>query len=175
MGRGSSPGERRGGRGKGTPNKKTVERQMVSQWVDERTKPKHKLAKEVMEDFMMYFARRAAQFQPLNPDGSVNPTANDSKFMELGKLACEVAAKLAPYQSPTFRAITVAPAPPTGGRGDPQAKRFTLAVFDLDGRELQDITPKSPLADLPAPAPKAAAAKAAVIHDLSDDDEDDGL
>lgn len=40
-----------------------------------------------------------------------NPNADEDKFGKWARLAIECAAKLAPYQSPTFRAVVVGPTP----------------------------------------------------------------
>ena len=66
---GSKPGERRGGRQEGTPNKATVQKQLVAAQIAERTVADartmgKKLAKEVLEDFMLHFADIAEQYRP---------------------------------------------------------------------------------------------------------------
>jgi hypothetical protein len=65
-----------------------------------------KLAKEVLDQFMVLFAGMAAFYQP-RPASSMqqNPNANESKFDKYAKLAVECAKDLAPYQSPTFRSV----------------------------------------------------------------------
>lgn len=89
-----------------------------------------KLAKDVLEQFMMIFAGQAAKHQPLKegvpvPEGRL---PNEVKFLEYAKLAVGCARDLAPYQSPTYRAIVVAPAP-TANPAD-NSKRFTLRIFE---------------------------------------------
>jgi hypothetical protein len=71
-----------------------------------------KLAKEVLEDFMLQTAEMAVHFQPAPPGSPKNRHADEAKFWTYARAAIECAQKLAPYQSPTFRAITVtAPSP----------------------------------------------------------------
>ena len=155
-GKGSAPGERRGGRAKGVKNLHVLEREIVQQ---EITKTAHalrreesirrierdakmaaqvlreyaahgkKLAKERLDEFMELFVGRAAHYQP-RPDKNgkdQNPTGNEAKFEKWALHAVDVAHKLAPYQSPTFRAIVVSPPPPSQNGGK---KRFTLTIVD---------------------------------------------
>lgn len=121
-GRGAAPGERRGGRAKGTPNKATTERALIA----EAEVIKHevngkKLAKDVLEDFMFLFAGMAAAYQPL-PPGSPVPLGrepNEGKFEKWATLAVKTAADLAKFQSPTFKAVAVSmaqPLPKSGGK-----------------------------------------------------------
>lgn len=133
-------GMRYGGRKRGTKNKKTVERELI----EEREKGARiaaaemkaadyagrKLAKEVLDDFMQLFAGMAATYQPMPPDALIPPgrQPDEERFEKYGKLAVQCARDLAPYQSPTFRAIMTAPPPPDPGDG--QRKRFTLTIFE---------------------------------------------
>lgn len=132
---GSKPGERRGGRPKGVPNKKTIERleaerieRQVQSELARRLKDADraekaleaakargkKLAKDVLAELMEAFYGVAAMYQPI-PAGQIIPpgrTPNEDKFEKWGRLTGEIAGKLAPFQSPTFRAIqVVAPTP----------------------------------------------------------------
>ncbi len=135
MPRGSKPGERRGGREKGIPNKATIERAIIAEQVVARAEMTgRKLAKEVLDDFMQLFAGMAAMYQPLPPGAPTPPgrAPDESKFEKYATLAVGTATQLAKYQSPTFRAVMVAPAPPTS-KGAVR-KRFTLGIFDNQGR-----------------------------------------
>lgn len=79
---------------------------------------------------MHLFAGMAAKHQPL-PDGSVihsNRKPNPVQFEKWARLAVETATKLAPYQSPTFKAIMIAP-PPDPGSND-KRRQFTLTIFE---------------------------------------------
>ena len=161
-GGGSKRGERRGGRVAGTPNRKTVERDLIAKRERENggrdqddTSPTpikdtstlpmlataeaadrvNPLGREVLNTFMRIYMGRAAFFQPrpqLGEDGRVvrdtNPNSNEGLFNQYAARAVETAAKLAPYQSPQYRAIFVAP-PPTANGGVGK-KRYTLTVVD---------------------------------------------
>lgn len=144
MPRGAKPGERRGGRAKGTKNKAILERDRIAAEIAARTVADarvagKKLAKDVLEDFMLLFAGMAAHHQPAPPTGAPNAYANEEKFNEYAQLAVSCAHKLAPYQSPTFQAIMIAPPPPDPN--DPrQRKRFTLTIFE-GGKPAIEVTP----------------------------------
>ena len=127
MPRGAKPGERRGGRGKGTLNKATLEsleRERIRSQIDvatagaERTITQaqaigRKLAKDRLEELTEIFIGAAAYFQPRSSAiGEANQNADWDKFEKWGRLAMDCASKLAPYQSPTFRAIMVSAPPP---------------------------------------------------------------
>lgn len=120
MPRGAAPGERRGGRGKGTRNKATLERERIAAEIAARTVADaratgKKLAKDVLEEFMLLFAGMAASYQPWPVGLGKNPGENVGQFEKWARLACEQAAKLAPFQSPTFRAVMVSiPGTPGG-------------------------------------------------------------
>jgi hypothetical protein len=83
-----------------------------------------KLARDVLEDFMLTFAGMATHYQPRPPGEQPNPHADEEQFWKFAKFAIHCAAVLAPYQSPTFRAI-VAPPPPEPERCETD-KRFGL-------------------------------------------------
>lgn len=136
MPRGAKPGERRGGRSVGTRNKATIEKALIAEEVTKRaTMEGRKLGKEVLDEFMSVFAAMAAVNQPRpsrQPDGTVKlEGGNIEEFEKWARLAVDVAAKLTPYQSPTFRAVVIAPPPPPRGG---TRKRFTLTIFEGSGR-----------------------------------------
>lgn len=88
-----------------------------------------KLAKERLEDLLEIATGMAGYYQrPLNPNAPPNPNANQAEFEKWFRLAMQCSALAAPYQSPTFRAIVVAPAPDTNQ--PEQRRRFTLSIFD---------------------------------------------
>ncbi len=128
--KGARPGERRGGRHKGVPNRATIEKAKVAELALAEAKAQgRKLAKDVLEDFMHLFAGMAAHYQPI-PEGQAVPPGrapHEGKFGEYSRLAVDCAHKLAPYQSPTFRAIVIAPPPEDRGE---DRKRFTLTIFE---------------------------------------------
>jgi hypothetical protein len=106
-------GRKTGGRRRGTPNKATIEKALIAARTvaDARTAGK-KLAKEVLEDFMLLFGGMAAHHQPTPPGAPNNPNANEDKFLRYARFAIDCAGDLAPYQSPTFKAVAVVPQPP---------------------------------------------------------------
>ncbi len=134
MPNGVKPGERRGGRKKGTPNKATRERALLAKRIleEQAGKPGRKLAREVLDDLMHTFLGMAAQHQPL-PAGAVPMSGqkpDEAKFVEYATLAGAMAQQLAPYQSPKFKAtIQLNEAPPgdnfAGSQGDQAVARMT--------------------------------------------------
>jgi len=88
---------------------------------------------------MEIFIGATAYFQPsLKPDAPQVEQSQWDQFEKWARLAMECASKLAPYQSPTFRAIVVAPAPDTNKAE--QRKRFTLTIFEKP--PMVDVTPE---------------------------------
>jgi len=127
---GSKPGERRGGRKRGTPNRTTLERTLVAERDLAEAKADHRpLGKEVLEHYMHIFAEIAdserAAVLAENPENSLE---HEARFERFARYAVDCAHKLAPYQSPTFRAIVVAPPPSQGQVG--KVTRFTFSIFD---------------------------------------------
>lgn len=120
----------KGGRPKGSRNKKVLEREerarldalqlekfreiegdasAAARMVQRAERTGIKLAKDVLNDFMQLFAGMAAVYQPLPPGVEVPPgrQPNESKFREYAVLAKETAAALAPFQSPRYSAVMV--------------------------------------------------------------------
>lgn len=108
-------GQRFGGRAAGTPNKATIEKTLRAEFeLTQARDTGKKLAKDVLDEFMMLFAGMAAHHQPI-PPGQPIPAGrvpDEDKFEKWARLAVETAADLAKYQSPTFRAIAVSMPPP---------------------------------------------------------------
>jgi hypothetical protein len=127
---GSNPGQRRGGRQKGTRNKATVEKALIAEQVIARAEMTGvKLAKEHLSDLLNVFAGMATYYQPSFPGMlTQNPNADEDKFEKWARLTVQCAKDLAPYQSPTFRAVVVAPAP--DANQPEKRKRFTHSIFD---------------------------------------------
>jgi hypothetical protein len=99
---GSKPGERRGGRQKGTPNRKTVERNLLVERMLEHPPAgieTGKLGREVLAQYMNTFDQLAEQYRK----------TNEPKFRQYAELTVACAKALAPYQSPTYRAVVVSP------------------------------------------------------------------
>jgi len=158
MPRGSKPGEHRGGRKVGTPNLKTLEKQLLAKNIADAVKEGRRkkreedeaalarkaeiaaseiqkaegqrklLAKEVLDQYMTLFAGMSARYQPIKG----NKTPNEKKFNFYAEKAIDCAHKLAPYQSPRLQALAIAPVP------DAQSgpRRFTLKIFDNDTRTI---------------------------------------
>jgi hypothetical protein len=127
--RGARPGERRGGRAKGTPNKATVEKLAIAERVLNKSRMAgKKFAKEVLEELMSVSADMAAYFQPRVGSMAPNPNQSEKKFLKYARLAVATAKALLPYQSPKLRAIVVARSPISATTA--RQPVFTLAVFD---------------------------------------------
>jgi hypothetical protein len=117
MSRGAKPGERRGGRRKGTPNKPKVDALAAQLLARAPTPPSAnaspevmKRAKDIMADFSTLFAGLAVAYQPAQgPDGI--PVWRDKEhrenFFALAHKAMLYSNWAAPYQDPTYRAIAV--------------------------------------------------------------------
>jgi hypothetical protein len=107
----------------------TIERALIAEReVADAKRAGRKLAVDLLDDFARIFGGMAAFFQPYPAGMAPNPNANAAEFEKWSRLAVETAARLAPYQSPTFRAVTVAPAPEAGGK----VRRFTLSIFERE-------------------------------------------
>jgi len=68
------------------------------------------LAKEVLDELIALFAAAARSYCPTELGGTGDRKVSEAKFERYARLAIECATKLAPYQSPTFRAIVVSAA-----------------------------------------------------------------
>ena len=100
---------------------------------------------------MFGFADLAEHYKPTPEVERPNPHADEDKFPQYAELAVDCTKALAPYQSPTFRAVVVAP-------WNLSAYAFTLNIFDHDGRELPP--PEEPSCPLPRHAlPEARGAR----------------
>jgi hypothetical protein len=62
-----------------------------------------RLGKEVLEQYMVMFDALAQHYRPIPK----SPHSDEAKFTKFSTAACECAKALAPYQSPTYRAIVV--------------------------------------------------------------------
>lgn len=105
------------------------------------------LAKDALATFLGIFMSRAGYYNTkgINPDTKkdINPNANEDKFNFYAGKAVEVAKALAPYQSPTYRAVIVTPPPAT----DSAPRRFTLSIHDASNGKtafVQTNLPASP-------------------------------
>src|SRR5258708_9486706 len=102
---------------RGSKKRSTIEKERQAELIAERTvmdarASGEKRAKDVLEDFMNVFASMAAHHQPAPPGHLPNQNEDKAEFYRNAEFAIDCAAKLASYQSPTFKAIMVAPPPP---------------------------------------------------------------
>lgn len=96
------------GRPKGIRNKATIEKALIAEQINSRAEMAgKKLAKEVLDDFMQLTAEMAAFYQPAAPGHPPNQKADEAKFWQCMEAAHAFAKSLAPYQSPTFRAVAI--------------------------------------------------------------------
>jgi hypothetical protein len=135
---GSNPGERRGGRKKGTPNKLTSERALQALMAAQTVKavreanpnvPPLELAKDVLNRMMKVSEGAAGLFRPANPTGGTQGVENWDRFGQWVDRTIACAKELAKYQSPQLRAILVPAAAPDTNQPE-KRKRFSLTIFD---------------------------------------------
>ena len=68
---------------------------------------RQKKAVVIMREIAQTYYALAAQYQPT----ATNPNANEKKFLEYSRLAGLMSSKLAPFESPTYAPIKLAPIP----------------------------------------------------------------
>lgn len=116
MPRGAKPGERRGGRGKGAKNVKTllkeITKEVVGQELRKTAVKGHKRAVEVLSELMHVTYGLAGKIQQQASEASARglpftPVENDERFWKCVDVAAQCAARLAPFQNPTFRAVAL--------------------------------------------------------------------
>jgi len=95
------------------------------------------LAKDVLSDFTEIFKSMAVRYRPLA--GYEN--ADEAKFEKWARLAVDCAARAAPFQSPTFRAVTVVP--PDKARED-DVTVINLKIFDHTGTAVEMASRRAP-------------------------------
>jgi hypothetical protein len=122
MSRGSKPGEQRGGRRKGTPNKPKMDA-LAAELLARAPHPPaptphaavQKRAKDTMAEFAAPFASIAVAYQPIGKDENGYPIFRDNghrqNFLAFAQKAMVYSQLAAPYQDPTYRAIAVVSAP----------------------------------------------------------------
>jgi hypothetical protein len=118
------------GRKPGIPNRATIERALIAEQVMARATMEAKpLGKEPLDAFMTEFTAMAEHYRPALPGQPANPNEDEGRYLKFARLAVDAATRLVPYQSPTFRAVVVAPAPESN---ETKSRRFTLRIFDRD-------------------------------------------
>ena len=183
MPRGAQPGERRGGRAKGTPNKTPLQKAEAlaaklakaeaRAAVKVAVEPlEHKLAKEVLDWGMQYCVARAAFRRPALADEPPNPNEDGGDFLKWFALAAELAKTLAPYQSPRLLAHAIkAPATEScaapGTNAKERLKELVRAAIAADEITLTENAAENASAAQPENTQRAA--------DLSALDDCDGV
>lgn len=107
-GKGSAPGEHRGGRKAGTPNKSTLARS--AEIAAEHRAANLPLAVEVLENTMLNALKMAVKFEPKvgkDADGKDIATGDESLYGKYLDKAIVAAGKLAPYQTPQLQSTTL--------------------------------------------------------------------
>jgi hypothetical protein len=159
--RGSNPGERRGGRKKGTPNKKLTPRDVHTlararaiqeELEDHRPPPGTELSKEILGKFAHNCAAVAVKLMPVFKETG-EPVfrfpGHKELWFQMMQLTREYARDAASYQSPTFRAVMVTPPPPDRPQGD-DAVVINLKIFENTGTAValrEEMASNSPLVD----------------------------
>lgn len=119
-------GQKTGGRPKGQPNKKTIQKlnelsDRASQIVRSKEKRGIEVLNELMKTAMSFAAmeqRKILEYPP-DEDGERRPPQQMlDRFWKAMENAGVFAKELARYQDPTFKAITVIPPPPPPPPGD---------------------------------------------------------
>lgn len=127
MARGAAPGERRGGRKKDVPNKRTVQKIIeASQDVEAIKRRGQKKATEILNDlmhtamgFVALYQRKVMTEAGLLPEAKAEDITVLKEFMNA---AGAFAAALAPYQQPKFKVVTFVPIDMNPGGAAPELK-----------------------------------------------------
>ena len=96
---GSKPGERRGGRKKGSPNKTNLARAAAIK--EEAKQTGLPLAVEALRDGFRRYIALAAPYQ------KGGPNENDKEFQHYFDKAMKLADRVAPYETPRLQATTL--------------------------------------------------------------------
>lgn len=99
MARGAKPGERRGGRIKGVPNKTTLARAV--EIATEKKAQGKPLAVEAMQDGMYRYIALSAPFQKGGPQENID------QFQHFFDKAMKLADKIANYETPKLQSTTL--------------------------------------------------------------------
>jgi hypothetical protein len=82
-----------------------------------------RLGKEVLEQYMEMFDALAQHYRPI-PE---SPHSDEGKFTKYATATCDCAKALAPYQSPTYRAIVMTAPQGSAGNGEKVLTQDELA------------------------------------------------
>lgn len=144
---GSKPGERRGGRGKGIPNLRRQPmplddpRSVALLEAASRRPVTAEACKDLLAEFANFYAGMARQFKP-SPNGKHGllwrGQDDEPLFLKYSQIAGMFAGRAAPYESPTFKAIMMAP-PPDAKPGD-NVREMRLTIFDSSGNRVQEAS-----------------------------------
>ena len=188
MPRGAQPGERRGGRAKGTPNKTPLQKAEAlaakvakaeaRAAVKVAVEPlEHKLAKEVLDWGMQYCVARAAFRRPALADDPPNPNEDEGEFLKWFALAAELAKTLAPYQSPRLLAHAIK-APTTescAAPGTNAKERLKELVRAAIAADVITLKAENAAENASAAEPAAEPENTQLAADLSAPDDADGV
>lgn len=173
MPRGAAPGERRGGRAKGVPNKKTIEAlaraKIIEQVADAMAAPGtetrmaiekvlegKKLAKDELEEVLPIIKGVVAYYQrqalTMGQDGKPVINGKLDDFKEWLKIFIDTCFKLADFQSAKFKAIMVTAGP--GMMGGDNARDVSPNVISMTD---QTAAARAYREIMLAPAPKRLA------------------
>ena len=118
-----------GGRQRGSRNIRTVELAKAHERMVVGAQESGALAKEVLEELMMFYINAARHYMPPIPIPEDYPHLH--AFHSFTERAGHFARMLAPYQSPTYRSITVQAPRESAGHGTPAIDALEAFVLTL--------------------------------------------
>ncbi len=131
------------GRRRGSKNRATIEKAIIAERdIAEAQASGRKLGKEVIDHYMHVFAEIAdTERAAALAEKPENARGHEARFERFARYAIDCAYKLAPYQSPTYRAIEIEPP-----QNEQQNKvmRFRLTIFDNE-RDVDMIKHELPI------------------------------
>lgn len=133
------------GRPIGVPNKATLEKAELARLAAAEAKAEgRKLPKEQLYDFATLLGGIAAAYQPVGrtPDGEPlwRKPDHEAKFEKWAAIAFPFMKEAAPYYSPTFKAIMLAPT--TQENPGDRNKVMKLTIFDHSGALIEGVALK---------------------------------
>lgn len=123
------------------PRKATLEKALIAEREIQGAKASgRKLAKEYLQEFLPVLAGMTAYYQPTFPGmAQQNSNGNEAKFEKWYGYLLDTATKLAPYESPTFRAVQVSMTPGDSKQPGDDAKVVKMLDGVAISREYQRI------------------------------------